>query len=96
MLLNPSEEMRTADPRFLLPHQQWISLGALNRKPIHRSAVQYPVHKIWRTFGVLKALCRPRLHNMKKQPAVFFRKKLGLQNFFTHRGGIFFFGPYPP
>ena len=46
-------------------------------------------------FGVLKALCRLRLHNMKKQLVVFFRKKLGLRNF-THRGGIFFFGPYPP
>ena len=33
---------------------------------------------------------------MKKQLVVFFRKKLGLRNFFTHRGGIFFFGPYPP
>ena len=47
-------------------------------------------------FGVLKALCRLRLHNMKKQLVVFFRKKLGLRNFFTHRGGIFVFGPYPP
>ena len=47
-------------------------------------------------FGGLKALCRLRLHNMKKQLVVFFRKKLGLRNFFTHRGGIFFFGPYPP
>ena len=26
----------------------------------------------------------------------FFRKKLGLRNFVTHRGGIIFFGPFPP
>ena len=47
-------------------------------------------------FGGLKALCRLRLHNMKKQLVVFFRKKLGLRNFFTHRGGIFFSGRTPP
>ena len=33
---------------------------------------------------------------MKKQLVVFFRKKLGLRNFFTHRGGIFFSGRTPP
>ena len=33
---------------------------------------------------------------MKKQLVVFFRKKLGLRKFLTHRGGIFFSGCTPP
>ena len=36
----------------------------------------------WGMFGDLKALCRLHLHNMKKQPVVFFRKKLGVANLF--------------
>jgi hypothetical protein len=46
MLLVPVEEMRTTNSHSLLPHPQGVFLGLLNRKPIHRSAVQHPINKI--------------------------------------------------
>ena len=46
MLLIPVEEMRTTNSQSLLPHPQGVFLGLLNRKPIHRSAVQHPINKI--------------------------------------------------
>ena len=46
MLLVPVEEMRTTNSQSLLPHPQGVFLGLLNRKPIHRSAVQHPINKI--------------------------------------------------
>ena len=46
MLLVPSKEMRTANSHALLPHPQGVFLGLLNRKPVHRPAVQHPVYEI--------------------------------------------------
>ena len=46
MLLVPVEEMRTTNSHSLLPHPQGVFLRLLNRKPIHRSAVQHPINKI--------------------------------------------------
>ena len=46
MLLDPAKEMRTANSHALLPHPQGVFLGLLNRKPVHRSAVQHPVYEI--------------------------------------------------
>ena len=46
MLLVPGKEMRTANSHALLPHPQGVFLGLLNRKPVHRTAVQHPVHEI--------------------------------------------------
>ena len=46
MLLVPGKEMRTANSHALLPHPQGVFLGLLNRKLVHRTAVQHPVHEI--------------------------------------------------
>ena len=46
MLLVPGKEMRTTNSHALLPHPQGVFLGLLNRKPVHRTAVQHPVHEI--------------------------------------------------
>ena len=46
MLLVPTEEMRRANSHALLPHPQGVFLGLLNRKLIHRSAVQHPIYEI--------------------------------------------------
>ena len=46
MLFVPVEEMRTTNSHSLVPctvHPQGVFLGLLNRKPIHRSAVQHPI-----------------------------------------------------
>ena len=46
MLLVPAKEMRTANLHALLPQPQRVFLGLLNRKLVHRSAVQHPVYEI--------------------------------------------------
>ena len=38
--------MRTANSHPLLPHPQGVFLGLVNRKALHRSAVQHPIYKI--------------------------------------------------
>ena len=55
----------------------WLNFGSIG---ICRATKFVPAK--YRMLGVVRALCRLRLHNMKKQPVVFFRKKLGLRNFF--------------
>ena len=55
MLLVPAKQMRTANSHALLPHPQRIFFGLLNRKPIHRSAVQHPVYKIPKATPVIVA-----------------------------------------
>ena len=43
MLLVPAEEMRTANSHSLLPQPHGVFLRLLNRKRIHRSAVQHHI-----------------------------------------------------
>ena len=46
MLLVRAQEMGTANAHSLLPHPKGVILGLLDRKLIHRSAVQHQVYKI--------------------------------------------------
>ena len=55
MLLVPAKEIRTANSHALLPHPQEVFLGLLNRKPVHRSAVQHPVNEILKPSPVIIA-----------------------------------------